>query len=106
MKIEKSILRFQSNGRQMKIEINRANFRRYYDFTRRVYQTAREIFTSTDAETVSVEYVPTGRTLDLKRDILPTRDRNSSTRQIVASVDDVPRLPRAAKGNPRLKRRR
>lgn len=90
----------------MKIEINRANFRRYYDFTRRVYQTAREIFASTDAETVSVEYVPTGRTLDLKRDILPTRDRNSSTRQIVASVDDVPRLPRAARGNPRLKRRR
>ena len=106
MKIEKCILRFRTKGRPMKIEINRANFRRYYDFTRRVHQTAREIFKSTDAETVSCEYIPTGRVLDLKRDILPDRERSPSTRQIVASADDVPRLPRAAKGNERLRRRR
>ena len=103
MRIEKCILKYRSRRIRITQTVNRFEFRRYNDFMRRIRELQRHIFETTEAETVSCEFVPINKTVIVPRTVLDKmRQRGIDRRPVSPKNDDVPPLPRSN----RYKRRR
>ena len=98
MKIERLILKYQSDGRRITRTLERGSFHEYHEFIRQWRLLMREIFNACSTDEIITEFVPIRKTVVTGRQEIPPPRERTRSRPFTPNADDVPRLPRAEKG--------